>query len=148
MKSRIAAAIASAWGAGYFPKGPGTAGSLVAIAIALVMKHPAMLAAVVVLPAVWAADAYARERGVKDPQTVVIDEVIGQWIALVAVPSWSWIPVAAAFVLFRFFDIVKPWPVRQFEKLPGGWGIVMDDVMAGVYAGFVTLSLRWFNLIS
>ena len=75
----------------------------------------------------------ARLVGRKDPGIVVVDEVVGQWVTLAALP---FTPVTAAlgFLLFRVMDVVKPWPARDLERLPGGWGIMADDVMAGVYA--------------
>jgi phosphatidylglycerophosphatase A len=82
---------------------------------------------------VAASAAYAAELGQLDPGCIVIDEVCGQLIALAFLPA-AWVPVGASFVLFRFFDIIKPWPIRKLEKLPGGWGIMADDVGAGLAA--------------
>jgi phosphatidylglycerophosphatase A len=145
VKSQLAFWIATAGGAGLVPKGPGTAGSLVAVA-ACALGVPALPAAVLMLwPSVWASEVVARERNLKDPQLVVIDEVVGQWIALAAAP-FGWKHALAAFVLFRLFDITKPGPVRMLEKLPGGWGIVMDDVGAGILAAMVLVTARFFGL--
>ena len=138
---------------GYFPKGPGTAGSLgalvVGLPLAMYFAWPAaafaLLALALLLPAMWAADGMAQEGGVKDPQTVVVDEVVGQWIALAGAPALSWKYILAAFLLFRVFDIWKPPPVRALERIPGGAGIVLDDVMAGVYAALVLWAVGWFN---
>jgi len=138
---------------GYFPKGPGTAGSLgallVGIPLALYLEWPAaafaLLALALLGPAIWAADRMAREGGSKDPQIVVVDEVVGQWIALAGAPLLNWQYILGAFVLFRLFDIWKPPPVRALERIPGGAGIVLDDVMAGVYAALVLLAAGWFN---
>ena len=77
----------------------------------------------------------------------VADEVAGQWITLAGFTVMSWKSWLMAFLLFRIFDIVKPWPARQLEALPGGTGIVMDDVMAGIYAALVLYGLGWFNLL-
>ena len=82
----------------------------------------------------------------EDPGLVVVDEVVGQWIALAGATALNWKSFLAAFVLFRLFDIFKPPPVRQLEALHGGVGIVMDDVMAGVYAALVLFLAGWFNL--
>ncbi len=152
--SQLARLIATWFYCGYFPKGPGTAGSLGALLVAWPVAvytgwNPlviAALAAVGLAPSIWAADRMARDTGSKDPQTVVVDEVIGQWIALAAAPSledWKW--WLAAFILFRLFDIWKPWPVRPLEKIPGGAGIVLDDVGAGIYAALVLLVAGWFT---
>jgi phosphatidylglycerophosphatase A len=101
------------------------------------MGWHAVLAAAVFLPGVWAAGEVARQRGVEDPGLIVIDEVVGQWVALAGAARFSWMEAGAAFLLFRAFDIVKPWPVRAAERLPGGWGIMADDVLAGAYAALV-----------
>jgi len=92
-----------------------------------------LLAAVAILVGIPAATQMARSTGLKDPQFVVIDEVAGQLITLIAVPV-SWNSLLLGFILFRGFDIVKPPPVRQLEHLPEGTGIVLDDVGAGLYA--------------
>jgi phosphatidylglycerophosphatase A len=109
--------------------------------------HFFWLAAVLFFPAVWSAGVTARERNLKDPQIVVVDEVLGQWIALAGALSLNWKTFLAALALFRFFDILKPWPVRQLEALPGGLGINADDIMAGVYAALVLFGAGCFNLI-
>lgn len=142
------------FGCGYAPKGPGTAGSVGAIAAALLAYHfwpmqPiwfAVWAGLLLFPGIWAADSVARESGKKDPQIVVVDEVIGQWITLAGATVLNWKSWIAAFVLFRLFDIWKPFPVRRLEALPGGTGIVMDDVMAGIYAALVLWAAGWFGL--
>ena len=82
----------------------------------------------------------------KDPQIVVVDEVVGQWITFAGATALNWKSWCAAFVLFRVFDIWKPPPVRQLERMHGGAGIVLDDVMAGVYAALVLFAAGWFNL--
>jgi phosphatidylglycerophosphatase A len=148
---------------GYAPKAPGTAGSLAAVAIAWLLHAYAgvppwgfaILALALLGPAIWAADVTARETGLKDPQIVVVDEVVGQWIAIAGASlgkagiDWhaaiSWKSWCAAFVLFRAFDMWKPPPVRQLEKIRGGAGIVLDDVMAGIYAALVLSVAGWFN---
>lgn len=155
-KAGVAELFATWFGCGYAPFGPGTFGSLGAIVPAYVActyfgASPvlfAILGFLVLFPGIWAASATAEARGLKDPQIVVIDEVSGQWVTLAGmVGSQSWQAWLAAFLLFRAFDIVKPWPVRQFEALPGGAGIMADDVMAGVYGALVLYGLGWFNLI-
>jgi phosphatidylglycerophosphatase A len=154
MPVKLANLISTWFGCGYSPKAPGTAGSLAALIIGILLHqyagfepcHFAILAAAVFLPAVWAAGVTARSSGIKDPQFVVIDEVIGLWISLAGARSYNWKSYLAAFALFRLFDIWKPPPVRQLEALPGGWGINLDDVMAGVYAALVLFVAGRFNL--
>lgn len=146
--------LATWFGCGYAPKGPGTAGSLAAIVLAwLIYRWTgltgwqfAILGLLLIAPAIWAADVMARETGLADPQIVVIDEVVGQWITLAGAWHLNWKSWCAAFVLFRIFDIWKPVPVRQLERLHGGAGIVLDDAMAGVYAALVLFAVGWFNL--
>jgi phosphatidylglycerophosphatase A len=109
----------------------------VAVALALVM----------ILIGIPAATQVSRSTGNKDPQCVVIDEVAGQLIALIAVPL-AWKTFLTGFILFRAFDIIKPPPVRQLERLPEGTGIVLDDVAAGVYAlGVMQILFRIFHLL-
>jgi phosphatidylglycerophosphatase A len=150
-----AANILSTWfGCGYAPAAPGTLGSAAAIGIAALIEHYAgwkplwfaPLAVVVSAPAIWAAGETARQAQLKDPGFVVVDEVVGQWLALSAARSLNWKSYLAAFLLFRLFDIWKPFPVRQLESLPGGVGIIADDLMAGLYAALVLFLAGWFNL--
>jgi phosphatidylglycerophosphatase A len=105
------------------------------------------LAAIAIAVGIPAATRVARASGNKDPQQVVIDEVAGQWITLLFAPV-SWKTLLAGFILFRGFDIVKPPPVRQLEKLPGGTGIVLDDVAAGMFALAIMQLLLHFGLLS
>jgi phosphatidylglycerophosphatase A len=150
MKSRAALVLATWFGCGFWPLGPGTAGSLGAVAAAWAlhawlgygMAWHLALAAALFVPAVWAAGETARQRNAEDPGLVVVDEAVGQWIALAGAGAFTATQAAAAFVLFRLFDIVKPWPVRALERLPGGWGIVADDAAAGAYAALVLAAGR------
>jgi phosphatidylglycerophosphatase A len=105
-----------------------------------------VLALIGLAPAIWAADVTARASGLKDPQIVVVDEVIGQWATLGGALRLNWKSWLAALILFRLFDIFKPPPVRQLERVPGGAGIVLDDAMAGLYAALVLFAAGWFNL--
>ena len=154
MKTRVAVAIATWFGCGYFPVGPGTAGSLAALALAYPLAtfdhwRPFYfgLLAVVVLPAgIWSASVTAQWSNAKDPGIVVVDEVLGQWITLAGATALTWKSWLAAFLLFRLFDIWKPPPVRRLEALPAGTGIVADDVMAGIYGALVLFLMGCFNL--
>jgi phosphatidylglycerophosphatase A len=145
-------AIATVFGCGYSPVAPGTAGSLAALALAYVTNvawgagsiHFLVAGAALFAPAVWAAGRLAAAVGRKDPGIVVVDEVVGQWIALAGATHLNWKSWWLAFVLFRVMDIVKPPPVRQLESLPGGLGIVADDAMAGIYAAAVLYMLGWW----
>ncbi|HLK49249.1 MAG TPA: phosphatidylglycerophosphatase A [Bryobacteraceae bacterium] len=144
-ENRRADLISTWFGCGYAPAAPGTAGSLAALAIGILLHEAAgfkwwaflLLSALAFAPAVWAATRTARALGVKDPGLVVVDEVIGQWIALAGAHPFNWKSYGAAFLLFRLFDIWKPAPVRQLEQLPEGLGIIADDVMAGCYAALL-----------
>ena len=153
---RWAFAIATFFGAGYIKPGPGTWGSLAAALLwfaAASILHPSpqlllliLLVGIVLAIAlgVPAATIAERESGRHDPGFVVIDEVAGQWIALLGCPT-DWAHGLVALILFRFFDITKPFPVRRLERLPAGRGIVFDDVAAGLYAFLVSSLLRiWF----
>jgi phosphatidylglycerophosphatase A len=144
---RLARAIATWFGCGLVPIAPGTAGSLGAIPLYLVVARggrPGVAIAAVAITAlgIWAASVVARDLGKKDPQIVVVDEVAGMLVTMLPMAHVSWRSVVCGFVLFRLFDITKPWPVRRFESLPGGWGIVMDDVAAGVVGSCVMVGLR------
>lgn len=154
MRNRLARIIATWFGCGYAPKAPGTAGSLAAVVIAWLLHRFtgiewsafAFLAAILFPVAVWSAGVTATLTGIEDPQIVVVDEVVGQWLTLAGaftLNSKSWL---AGFVLFRLFDMWKPFPIRRLERLPGGLGIVADDVMAGVYGALVLYAAGWFNL--
>jgi phosphatidylglycerophosphatase A len=143
--NRVAVALATCFGCGYFPMGPGTIGSFAAILIAVVlytycgMGRPALLILTLLLlvPAIWASTRTARLLDKKDPSVVVVDEVLGQWVTLLGATALRWKSFCAAFLLFRLFDIWKPWPVRNFEKLPEGAGIVADDLAAGIYGALI-----------
>ena len=147
---------ATFFGAGFGKPGPGTWGSVAAallwftvarlthlstIQIAVLSGAGALLTLIVGIPA---GTIVARESGREDPGHVVLDEVCGQWIALAASPV-NWPHALLALLLFRIFDIIKPWPARQLERLHGGAGIMLDDIAAGVYAllVFVVIHHWW-----
>jgi phosphatidylglycerophosphatase A len=148
--------VATFFGIGRLRPGPGTWGSAatmllwagLADLVAPSLRTPLAiaLAAAVVLIGIPAATRVARGTGIKDPQFVVIDEVAGQLVALIAVPL-GWKSFLAGFILFRVFDILKPPPVRQLEAIPEGTGIVLDDVAAGLYALGIMHLLLHFGLL-
>jgi phosphatidylglycerophosphatase A len=138
---RVARFLATGAYTGYAPVAPGTAGTLpglllvplfARVALASVPLYLATLFAAIAV-AVWAAAEVAREEGVSDPQIVVIDEIVGVLVAMAFIPV-SAFTLAAGFLAFRLFDIVKPPPGRRLERLPGGYGIVADDLWAGLLA--------------
>jgi phosphatidylglycerophosphatase A len=131
--------IASFFGLGFFPVAPGTLASLAVVLLYKWLLHPLPLPYLLVLLflllvlGVPAAAAYSSELKKTDPRRVVVDEAVGQFLVLVSVsPDWSLLIIG--FLLFRFFDIVKPFPIRKLEGLPGGWGIMADDVAAALLA--------------
>jgi phosphatidylglycerophosphatase A len=148
--------VATFFGVGRIKPGPGTWGSITTVlawALASSQIQPAYrtastlaAAAFITLIGIPAATSVSRASGKKDPQFVVIDEVAGQLVALIAVPL-TWKSFLASLILFRAFDILKPPPVRQLERLPGGSGIVIDDLGAGLYALVVMHLLLHFGLL-
>lgn len=146
----------TALGLGRLPVAPGTWASAGAVAVYMLVRWLlpgtagwvlTTVAALACVAAGIALGPWAEERfGRKDPHPFVIDEVAGQWLACVLLPAGGHLPEAAAlaFFTFRLFDVAKPFPIRRVERLPGGWGIVLDDVLAGAYAAVVSYTfLLW-----
>jgi phosphatidylglycerophosphatase A len=132
--------LAEGLGLGRIPVAPGTFGTLLALplyfALTAFLPWPAYLAVIAVtLPvSAWICGVGAAARGVHDPSSVVWDEVVGMLVALTAAPA-GWLPLGVAFIAFRAFDILKPFPVGWLDaRLGGGWGVLLDDVVAGIYA--------------
>lgn len=150
MKIRLARLLATWFGCGYAPVGPGTAGAAAAVAIGFVLHFGsgayALAGVLCGAIGIWASTIEARTSGRKDPGHIVIDEVAGQWITLAGATSYNWKSCLLGFVLFRLFDIWKPPPVRHFESLPEGTGIMADDLMAGVYGAVVLYLAGSFNI--
>ncbi|HWD49194.1 MAG TPA: phosphatidylglycerophosphatase A [Rhizomicrobium sp.] len=156
---KLAAQLATVFGVGRSPTAPGTAGSLVALPVAWLLaiwggRFTLLLAAILVLAiGSWACEIYVRATGKEDPSECVIDEVAGQWIVCafvpIAVPFWhSILDYCLAFILFRLFDILKPWPINWVERnTPGGLGVMLDDVVAGLMACVIIVALAQFGLI-
>lgn len=144
--------IGTGFGSGFSPFAPGTAGAAVALLIWIVLGSflsfgmlllaTAMLVAVFMLLGIWAGNVLERYWG-EDPSKVVVDEMVGVWISLLAVPSGGYMYPLLAFALFRLFDIFKPLGIRKMERFGGGLGIMMDDVLAGFYGAVVILLLRF-----
>ncbi|PZF73914.1 phosphatidylglycerophosphatase A family protein [Taibaiella soli] len=143
--------ISSVFGIGYIGKGGGTVAAIAAC-IAWYFLHAGgytvmqqvIISIVICLLGIWSGNVVEKDWG-KDNKKVVIDEVAGMCIALIAVPG-SYLGILAALVLFRFFDIAKPLFIRSTEKLPGGWGVMMDDIVAGIYANLILqffIYLKW-----
>ncbi len=146
----IATRVATLGPVGYLPIAPGTWGSGVAVVIWWFglsdLNHTGywLLILAVTALALWSSHRAERSLG-RDARPIVIDELVGQWTALAACPI-KLLPVVLAFFLFRGFDIWKPFPVRSSQRLPGGWGVVADDILAGGYAALVMLIIRWLWL--
>jgi phosphatidylglycerophosphatase A len=144
--------IATGFGSGYFPKAPGTAGAVFATIIWFILSFllspcslliiTALLIALFTALGVWSSGIMEADWG-KDPSKVVIDEMVGVWIPLLAVSDGNIYYALAALILFRFFDIAKPLGIKKMEAIGGGWGIMLDDWLAGIYSLFILLGLRW-----
>ena len=127
--------IATGFGTGYSPFASGTVGSLAALLVYIVIPLDdyiwLTISVITFIIGIWASGTVEKEKG-KDPGIVVIDEFVGQWIALLFLPKTFWIFIAA-FLLFRILDIIKPFPAADLEEMEGGIGIMLDDIIAGVY---------------
>jgi phosphatidylglycerophosphatase A len=137
--------IATGLGAGYFPVAPGTAGSAVGLVLVIALRQAGLdpvrwavcltaTSGLLFVLGVWSAGKAEKVFARVDPGQVVIDEVVGQIITFIATPGVTWRGLIAGFILFRVFDIIKPFPARRAERFPGGWGIMLDDVVAGLYS--------------
>lgn len=137
------------FGSGLSPHAPGTMGTLVAVPLYLMLSRLELIAYLIAIASGFILGIYvchytSKALEVHDHSGIVWDEIIGYWIAMIAVPAPTWQWILTGFVLFRFFDIVKPWPVNLADKhLPGGFGIMIDDVLAGLYA-FACIQTFWF----
>ena len=146
--TRLAVLLATAGYAGYFPIAPGTVGSAAGLLVYLLVwwaGSPMVEVALIALTFVagtWAATHAERFFGGIDPGPVVIDEVLGMLVTLAFIPA-GWGAVLAGFVLFRVFDVIKPYPANRLEQLHGGFGIMADDAMAGIYANLSLRALMW-----
>lgn len=138
----ISKVISTFFGAGYFPIAPGTLTSFIIILLYKFYLHKLswpiylMFLFLLFLIGVVSSSHYSRQINKKDPRNIVIDEALGQLLTLFRLNP-SWFLLIIAFLLFRLFDIVKPFPIRKVETFPKGWGIVMDDIVAAIYAGIL-----------
>ena len=144
--------IASGFGSGFSPFAPGTAGALVAVIIWTVLFYvipfnillvvTSLLIVLFTAAGIWSADKLESEWG-KDPSKVVVDEMVGVWIAILDVPVGNVWYILFAFLLFRFFDIFKPLGIRKIEQLEGVIGVMADDIVAGIYSFLLLMGVRW-----
>ncbi len=142
------------FGSGLFPKAPGTAGSLLAIPLFLLapapisLIHALVVIALLFLLGVWCCGLTGKALGVSDHSAIVWDEMVAMWLILALIPhTAAWI--TAGFLLFRLFDIWKPFPIRQFDaRLKGGFGVMFDDLLAAIYALAVLKGLLWMTATS
>jgi phosphatidylglycerophosphatase A len=143
----VALAIATVFGAGYSPVAPGTVGSAVTLIVLWLLPFSILgltiFLVVVVVAGTWAADRAERLIGGKDPGAIVIDEVAGMTISLILAPR-NLGAYALAFLFFRIFDVLKPFPAHQSQRIRGGVGVMIDDIIAGFYALAATLALNVF----
>lgn len=144
--------LATSFGAGYLPKAPGTWGAIVAIILWLPLYIWAAPLTTVIVTAVaivvytiagtWASNVSEKYWG-KDPVIACADETVGQWISLLPVVMCPWWEILVSLALFRFFDIFKPLGIRTMEKLPGGYGMMADDILAGIYSAWILLAFNY-----
>lgn len=134
--------ISTFFGLGYFPVAPGTLTSLLVLLaykfylFKLGWPLHLLIIFLLFLVGVYTSSKFESDLSKKDPRKIVIDEACGQLLVLFRM-SDAWFPILSSFILFRFFDIAKPYPIKKVETLPSGWGIMMDDLVAAVYAGVI-----------
>lgn len=147
-RGKAALVLATWFGAGLVPRAPGTAGTLAGLPLVLIIKcfgsvYETLVLFAFVIFAIWVADQSYRLLGRDDPPEVVIDEVAGYLLAVFLLPA-SWLSISLGFLLFRFFDIWKPFPINRLEGVRGGLGIVLDDLVAGLYTNLIMRALLLF----
>ena len=137
LRKELSEWLATCFKIGHLPIAPGTWGSLAAVIgwwLWLQYLDPLVFIVLIItifIIGVFATNIIIDHTGEKDPSRVVIDEVSGQWLGLLMLPDGA-LYIAGAFILFRFLDILKPWPIRQLEQFPKGWGVMLDDMLAGL----------------
>lgn len=141
--------IATVGGIGYIPYVPGTAASVVGLGIVWILSaasfQQVMGCLVAIVLALWSAGPTAKAMGTTDPHHIVIDEVAGMMVGVALLPV-QWKIYLAAFILFRLLDVIKPFPLRRLEKLPGSWGILLDDLGAGLLTQLILRFLMCVTL--
>lgn len=163
LSEKIFRFIATAGYAGYIPFAPGTMGTLVALVLYVILGYLTkdlsgyyqvnslifIISLISFYPSVWISGWMEKETGKEDPGIIVIDEVLGYWVTVAFLP-FNWKTVIIGFFLFRILDIVKPFPANSSQSLKNGWGVVVDDIIAGVYANIlirIMYSYDLFNLV-
>jgi phosphatidylglycerophosphatase A len=151
LNEKLITFLATGFGSGLAPFAPGTMGTLVGVVICLLclpLPWPIRLLIVIALLAlsIYVAGQAEKIYQKKDDQRIVIDEIIGIQITMLPV-AITILHLCVGFVLFRIFDILKPFPIGNLQRLPGGWGVVIDDVAAGIYAGVILLALNYAGII-
>lgn len=149
LRENIVLFIAQGAYSGRVPVAPGTAGTVLGVLLAVLLRDTvycwyALATAVVASIGTWAAGEADALLGTKDSPTIVIDEIAGFLVAMFIVP-FTWWAVAAAFVLFRIIDILKPWPLKRLQDIPGGMGVMLDDIGAGIYTNVILQVLMQMN---
>jgi len=145
--------IAVGFGSGLAPKAPGTAGTLVAIPLFMLMQPMPLISYLLIttclfIAGIWICTYTAEKLGVHDHPSIVIDEIVGYLITMIAAPE-GWLVMLVGFVLFRLFDALKPWPISCFDRnINGGLGIMLDDVVAGIAALVIIQGLLYFMILS
>jgi len=158
LSRRIILLLSSGLLIGYIPAASGTLATLLA-GVFLYALQPLNVASIpsgiifagvvvaLTIVAVWSADVAERTYGERDSHKIVIDEIVGFFVAMILVP-FRWPHVAVAFVLFRLLDVLKPAPIRQSQRLPGGWGVVADDLLAGLYTCVIVHGLMRLEILA
>ena len=144
--------LAVGFGSGLAPRAPGTAGTVLAVPLYLLMQPLPLVTYLLIttclfIAGIWICTYAAEKLGVHDHPSIVIDEIVGYLISMIAAPA-GWLPVLVGFVLFRFLDALKPWPISWFDRnVNGGLGIMLDDVIAGVISMALIQGLVYFQIL-
>ena len=145
--------LAVGFGSGLVPRAPGTAGTVLAVPLYLLMQPLPLVTYLLIttclfIAGIWICTYAAEKLGVHDHPSIVIDEIVGYLITMIAAPA-GWLPVLIGFILFRLLDAIKPWPISWFDRnINGGLGIMLDDVIAGIIAMAMIQGLVYFQILS